>query len=714
MARASKNASSTSPAAAHRFGLRARLFAAFGAVAVTTVLASGTALLSYDRLGRSLLVVTGTSVPRLTRAADLAQAANEVVGAAQALLAANDDAERAAALDAIEKARFHLDHLASEITGDNADKLRDTIGRMSDNLDRLSRAVADRQAIAGERGQLVAALRDVHQKLAEKLAPMADDAAFTLTVGLDSAADKGDLATVKQTLGGLADKDLVALQAILTLRAEANLVLGILVEAADLPSGDLMPPVKDRFVAAAGHLDKAAADLKDPAISKLAAELASFGRRKDNLFELKGKEFAGAVASAKVVAENRALAGRLQNEVAALRARSEASAAMAAQTSNDEIGRGRVILIGLALASLATAFGLGWFYVGRGVTRRLSRLRHSMTCIAAGDLEAEIAAGGSDEIADMAAALSVLREARREALRGDEHTAAERARMAQERRQELLTLADGLESEVKAVVELVTGSAEKMHDTAKAMADVASGANVEAGSAASASQQASDSVHSVAAAAEELSASISEIGRKVGESAAVASTAVKEAETTRATMRGLADAATKIGDVLKMIQAVAGQTNLLALNATIEAARAGEAGKGFAVVASEVKSLAAQTATATEEISGQIKSIQDATHDAVAAIEHIGATITRINEIATAVASAVEQQDATTREMAQNVHRVAHSTNVVSEKVTGLASAAGETGQSAQMVRDHAGELARQVESLRGQVDQFLGRIRAA
>ena len=146
----------------------------------------------------------------------------------------------------------------------------------------------------------------------------------------------------------------------------------------------------------------------------------------------------------------------------------------------------------------------------------------------------------------------------------------------------------------------------------------------------------------------------------------------------------------------------------------IEAARAGEAGKGFAVVANEVKSLAAQTATATEEISGQIKSIQGATQDAVAAIEHIGATIAHINEIAIAVASAVEQQDATTRDMAQNVHQVARSTSVVSEKVSGLAGAAGETGQSAQMVRESAGELARQAESLRGQVDQFLGRIRAA
>ncbi len=697
-----------------RFGLRSRLFAAFGAVAVTTVLASGTALLSYDRLGQSLQAVTGTSVPRLTRAAYIAQAADEVVAAAQSLLAASSDADRATALAAIEKARSHLEHVANELSGADMGALKQTIGRMSGNLDRLAHAVADRQAIASQRIGLVAALRDVHQKLAEKLGPMADDAAFTLTLGLQSATDKADLEAVKQTLSSLADKDLGSLQAVLTLRAEANLVLGILVEAADLPSADLMPPVKDRFVAAAGHLDKAAADLKDAAITKLATELASFGRRQGNLFELKDKEFAGAVAGAKVVAENRALAGELQKEVAALRERSEASAAEAAQISNGEISRGRIILIGLALASLVTAFGLGWFYIGRGVSRRVSRLRHSMASIAQGDLDAEIATSGSDEIADMASALSVLRDKRREAVRSDEQAAAERTRMAEERRKELLTLADGLESEVKAVVEVVTGSAEKMHDTAKAMAEVATDANVEAGSAASASQQASNGVHTVAAAAEELSASISEIGRKVGESAAVASTAVKEAEETRATMRGLADAATKIGDVLKMIQAVAGQTNLLALNATIEAARAGEAGKGFAVVAQEVKTLASQTATATEEISGQIKSIQDATHEAVAAIEHIGTTITRINEIATAVASAVEQQDATTRQMAQNVHQVAQSTSVVSEKVGGLASAAGETGQSAQMVRDSAGELAQQAESLRGQVDQFLGRIRAA
>jgi methyl-accepting chemotaxis protein len=698
----------------HGLGLRGRLFAAFGAVTATTVLASATAFVSYDRLGRSLEVVTGTSLPHVTRASNIAMAAADVVGQAQALLAASGADERTRALKALDAARAALNDAAAALPGEEAAKLKETARRMSENLDRLTKSVAERQAIAAERATLVGAVRAAHGKLAEKLVPMVDDGAFALTLAIEQAADKGELADVRRTLGTLADNDLIALQTTLELRAEANLLLGVLVEAADLRDREQMPPVKDRFVAAASHLDRAAAALRNPAVTKLVADLASIGRRNRNIFELKDKEFAGAVTGEKVIEENRALAGELKREVSALRWRSEAAAAETAHASVDEIGRGQVILVALALVSLVAAFGLGWFYIGGSVVRRVSGLGRSMARIAEGDLDAEISTRGTDEIAEMASALSVLRDARREARRRAEQASAERNRMSEERRNELLTLASRLESEVKTVLETVTGSAAQMHDTAKAMAEVASSANTEAGSAASASAQASHGVHSVAAAAEELSASISEIGRKVGESATVAAVAVQEAESTRATMHALADAAQKIGDVLKMIQAVAAQTNLLALNATIEAARAGEAGKGFAVVASEVKALASQTATATEEISGQIRAIQDTTRDAVAAIERIGATISKISEISTAVSSAVEQQDATTREMAHNVTTVAQSTSVVSEKVAGLANAAGETGQAADMVRDHAGELKHQADALRIQVDQFLTRVRAA
>ena len=698
----------------HRLGLRGRLFAAFGAVAATTVLAGATAFVSYDRLGRSLEVVTGTSLPHVTRASNIAVAAADVVGQTQALLAASGADERTRALKTIDAARAALNDAVAGLPGDEAVRLKETARRMSENLDRLAQSVAERQAIAAERATLVGAVRAAHEKLAEKLVPMVDDVAFALTLAIEQAADKGELADVRRTLGKLADNDLVALQTTLELRAEANLLPGVLIEAADLRNREQMPPIKDRFVAAASHLDRAANTLKDPAVTKLVADLVSAGRRKGSIFELKDREFANAVTGEKVIEENRALADELVREVSALRGRREVAAAETAHASAGEIGRGQIILVALALVSLVTAFVLGWFYIGGSVVRRISGLGRSMARIAQGDLDAEIVTRGTDEIAEMASALSVLRDARREARRRDKQSSAERDRMTEDRRNELLSLASRLENEVKTIVETVTDSAAQMHDTATAMAEGASSANTEAGSAASASAQASHGVHSVAAAAEELSASISEIGREVAESAAVAAVAVQEAESTRATMTALAVAAQKIGDVLKMIQAVAAQTNLLALNATIEAARAGEAGKGFAVVAGEVKALASQTANATEEISGQIRTIQDTTQDAVAAIERIGATISKISGISTSVASAVEQQDATTRKMVHNVTTVAQSTSVVSEKVAGLANAAGETGQSAHMVRDHAGELKHQADALRIQVDQFLTGVRAA
>src|SRR5690242_2087784 len=672
-----------------RLGLRGRLFAAFGAVALLTVLASGNALVTYEGLGRSLGLVTDTALRQVARTAKVAKNAAEVVAAGQALLAAGS-AEREEALRALNAERNDLVEALNALDAEDAARLKDTVARMSDNLDRLARSVAERQSIIAARTGMVGTVRSSHQKLAEKLIPLADDIGFTLAMGIETAADNRDLPEVKQALVALSDKQLVALQAVLDMRGESNLMLGILVEAADLPSRDLIPPVKERFVAAAGHLTKAAAAMKTPEIANLVSALVSAGNGDGNIFALKEKEFAGAAAAAKLVDENKVLAGELEKEISGLTTRSEAGATAAVRSSEEEIARGRLFLITLAIVSLAIAGVLGWFYVGRGVVRRLSGLQHSMARIASGDLDAESKNGGADEIADMAAALKVLRDARRAAVRSDERAAADRAHMAEERRRELLTLAEGLESEVKSVVESVTTSAKTMHSTANLMVEVASAASEGAASAASASQQAANGVHSVASAAEELSTSVGEIGRQVNESAAVASAAVKDAESTRVTVRELADAAARIGDVVKMIQEIAAQTNLLALNATIEAARAGEAGKGFAVVASEVKQLASQTAKATEEISGQIGAIQGATQDAVQAIENIGATIAKINEIAGAIASAVEQQGATTHDIANNVQQVAHSTSHVSEKVGELANAAGETGQSAQMVRDHA------------------------
>jgi methyl-accepting chemotaxis protein len=279
---------------------------------------------------------------------------------------------------------------------------------------------------------------------------------------------------------------------------------------------------------------------------------------------------------------------------------------------------------------------------------------------------------------------------------------------------QLNALADAFESSVKGVVQAVAGSASDLSGNAQKMTAVADDASKRATAVAAASEQASTNVQTVASAAEELSGSITEISRQVAQSTKISGQAVEEADKANAQVRTLTETAQKIGDVVKLINAIAGQTNLLALNATIEAARAGEAGKGFAVVASEVKSLANQTAKATGDIAAQVSAIQDATRQAVEAIKSIGGTIGRINEISTAIAAAVEEQNAATNEIARNVQQASAGTTEVSANIVGVTQSAAETGKAASDLLRAAGTLTQQSESLRSAVDGFLRKIRAA
>jgi methyl-accepting chemotaxis protein len=278
---------------------------------------------------------------------------------------------------------------------------------------------------------------------------------------------------------------------------------------------------------------------------------------------------------------------------------------------------------------------------------------------------------------------------------------------------EKVRLADTFEREVGAVVEAVASSAERLQDSARQLSTAAATSGTEAEAVAEAGGRATADVQSVATAAEEMAASVAEIARRVGEAAEVASRAVSEARATDATVQGLSEAAARIGDVVRLIGDIAGQTNLLALNATIEAARAGEAGKGFAVVASEVKSLAGQTAKATEEIGRQIAEMQAATGQAVAAIRGIGATVERTSDIATTIAAAVEEQGSATQEIARSAAQVAAATGTVASRIEGVRAASVSTGQSAAAMRDDSGALAAQAATLREKASGFLRAVRA-
>jgi methyl-accepting chemotaxis protein len=368
---------------------------------------------------------------------------------------------------------------------------------------------------------------------------------------------------------------------------------------------------------------------------------------------------------------------------------------------------------GLAGWVFVTLLVVVLYYLGRSIILPLADLTQVMGRLAKGDMAVEIDADRHDELGEMAAAVQIFKDNAAEKQRLEQEQEAVAMRAEDERRQGMLEMADRFERQVKQVVEGVSSSATEMQSTAQQMSATAEETSRQSANVAAASDEATANVQTVASTAEELSASIAEIGRQVNQSAKITANAVQEAEATNETVQGLAEAASKIGDVVDLINNIAGQTNLLALNATIEAARAGEAGKGFAVVAGEVKNLANQTARATEDISAQIMAIQNETNDAVGAIERIRDVVVEVNEIATTIATAVEQQGVSTQEIARNVQQAARGTQDVNENIENVSRAAGETGTAAGQVLGASKDMARQAEELRSEVERFLAEVRA-
>jgi methyl-accepting chemotaxis protein len=389
-----------------------------------------------------------------------------------------------------------------------------------------------------------------------------------------------------------------------------------------------------------------------------------------------------------------------------MQAARDESVAMAQQTR-------RWLVVG-AIAGLVCAFGiLGWIALYQ-ISRPLAHMTREMTRLANGDLDIDIdGADRADEVGGLARSLQVFKEHAIKARRLEEEQRQEQARK-EARRQIVEEYIGVFDHQVGEALDILTAASTEMHATAGSMAATAEETSRQTTAVVTSSDQASVNVQTVATATEELHASVSEISRQVTQSAEFASTAVVEAERTNATIQGLADTAQKIGEVVSLIQNIASQTNLLALNATIEAARAGEAGRGFAVVASEVKALSNQTAKATEDISTQIAAIQAETGHAVDAIKAIGGTIRQMNEIASAIAAAVEQQGAATRDISNNIQLVAQGTNGVASNIAGVNEAAAETGVAAGQVLTAADGLSRQADKLRTDVNGFLNKIRAA
>jgi methyl-accepting chemotaxis protein len=702
-------------------GVRGRLLMALGGISATTVIAAAVACLLFGQFRAALDKVTGRSIPMMVASLELSADTQSLAASAPALLAARSDIERKPRLDVLQQALQAASQQIDRVkhAGGNAATvaaLDTAIGGLKKEVNDLDGRVVQRLALEDATNRKIAQVDAAHQRLISLIAPALDRAKTEISMA--SMSIGGDPKEVTNTLIKLAARQAPLSMTLLDMVASANLASSLLhrgetaetVAAVDALSAQFGKSAKEMTE----HLDALGNIAPSLNLRGAATALLATGAGGDGLFQLRRRELEETANGERILTDTRSVIADLQQQVGQVVRAAHEDTKTAATRSTSAIDLGTMIVSAVAAAGVAAAVLIAWLYVGRNLLGRLLALQNAMRDIAAGDLSIALAgANAKDEIGEMVRALDVFKqnaiEARR--LEAERHSEQEHK---EARRLVLEGHIRSFEGSVGDAMRMVSSAAGELQTTARSMAATVEETERQTTAVAAASEQAAANVQTVASAAEELSSSIAEISRQVATSAEITNRAVAETRRTNEEIQGLAEAAQSIGEVVGLISDIANQTNLLALNATIEAARAGDAGKGFAVVASEVKSLANQTAKATEDIRGKIAEMQTASAHSVGAVGEIGETIRKINEIATAIAAAVEQQGAATQEIARNVQQASAGTSEVSMHIVGVSKAANDTGTASTQVFGTAEELAQQSDALRHEVENFLGNIRVA
>ncbi len=704
-----------------RFGIKAKLQAAFGIVTGVTLIAVALAIVSFSGARRGVEELTGRQVPVMTDAMRLSVTAAEISAAAARVISATTPAALQTISNALaEKSR----DLASTMQrvhdggGETAAfaRVKAAAERLDANLKALEAVVAERWEVDIGLQRQLDAIGKVHARITELLAPIVDDSYFNAVMAarkiakLDAAADADAGKAASKAIAS----QITGLRGALEVSALTHLMTSLLSEGAAAPEAAALVPIQDRFKAAANTLAKAIGAVPNEKLKASVDELLHFGDPGDGIFALRASQFETISRVNRAIDDNAAIQRELESAVAVLVGNAEASMQQGASELGAGLDRNRTLLIIAAVASLLLSIAIGFFYVRNRLAQRLIALGDAMRRLSSGDASCEVPAlADADEIGAMARSLEVFRAGEVERAR-----LAERERLDQSTRERRAAAIEHMISEfraaVTAVIRGVTENVSRMEATARKLSGIAARADDQARAASSSSETTSSNVRSVAGATEELGSSIHEISEQASQATRVVEQASGIARGADEQIARLFEGANRIGNVVKLIRDIAEQTNLLSLNATIEAARAGEAGKGFAVVAAEVKALAGQTAKATEEIASQVGNIQEVTGDAVGAIRSIGEVMGEISRFTSAIAVAVGQQNASTHEIARNVNEAANGARELAGSMSSVTEAIRETNRSAAAVLEASNALAGQAGELEQAVDAFLEQVAAA
>ncbi|MBR1131440.1 methyl-accepting chemotaxis protein [Bradyrhizobium iriomotense] len=696
-----------------QWGVRGSLFTAFAVIAGMGLVIAAGAGLALQNLGGRMIELSGRDIPRLAASLQLSALSASLAAQGPALLAAQSEEalnERTKKLRELQEQTQQKLNEIIELGGDKAvvAGLSETMKSINEAAQSLAKAARERLDIAALHDKQYDALRSAQGAFVGAASPAMLDAQTRVNAILGSANLSAEDATdAAQTVGQLGN-----------VVASGNLAAADMSAALSANTSDKLDDIQKEFKTAQGRLRSNLDLLPDNEGNKMlratAEKLLALGTGKTGVFNLREKELDSIDYGQTILDETRKLNVGLGISVQQLVDGVQKETNVSTFQARQEISLATTVMLALGALMLVGSALFVWLYVGRNILRRITGLQRAMQQLSAGDLDTEIARSKhNDEIGAMTDTLTVFRDSMVEAraLAGeqdkDRAAKAERAARMEARIAEF-------EGTVRTALDNLAQSANSMQSTAQSMSTTADQSNALVNAVASAAEETSVNVQTVSSGTEQLSSSIEEISKQVVTSAAIAKKAVDEAGATDTTVQSLADSASRISVVVDLIQTIASQTNLLALNATIEAARAGEAGRGFAVVASEVKSLASQTAKATEEIRTQIASMQQVTTSAVGAIQGIGRIIGEINDVTTTIAAAVEEQGAATREIARNIQHAAGGTSEVSSNIVGVSTASAEAGAAASEVLGASDALRREADMLRGEIDAFLNNMRAA